>query len=71
MWPKSRTSTKEKAKGQKVIILWAKNCIFCMVRIKDAKKNVIVFFSDVAFTKLLKKKKNKKQNSEKQNSENR
>ena len=28
-----------------------------MVRIKDAKKNVIVFFSDVAFTKLFKKKK--------------
>ena len=39
-----------------------------MVRINDAKKNVIVFFN-VAFTKLLKKKKKKK--SEKQYSENR
>ena len=38
-----------------------------MVRIKDAKKNVIVFFN-VAFTKLFKKKKKK---SEKQYSENR
>ena len=30
-----------------------------MVRIKDAKKNVIVFFCDVAFTKLFIKKKKK------------